>query len=180
MFEAGYRAVVSGSLQKPKEAGSGPQLTVGEKSGVQVSAGSCTGAGSCVGSAGVLAAPREQPGEALPTARTWRGHALSHNKTKTDRTRKVCPGQGSRQGSLLMQPLQLQSRKHRQGSGMGREASVFGFLLEVERDREVVTQAVLGNGGPGGCDSRYQKRPGDAYRYTSISGALPRWGREQP
>lgn len=163
VFEAGYRVVVSGSLQKPKEAGSGPQLTVGEKSGVQVGEGSCTGAGSCVGSAGVLAAPREQPGEVLPTARTWRGHALSHNKTKTDRTRKVCPGQGSRQGS-----------------GMGREASIFGFLLGVERDREVVTQAVLGHGGPGGCDSRYQKRPGDAYRYTSISGALPRWGQEQP
>ena len=79
-----------------------------------------------------------------------------------------------------MQPLKLQSRERRQGSGMGCEAIVFGFLLEVERDRELVTQAVLGCGGPGGCDSRFQKRPGDACRYTSISGALPRWGRQQP
>ena len=77
VFDTWYRGVVSGSLQKPKEPGSGPQLTVGEESGVQVSEGPCTGARSCVGSAGVLAAPREQPGEVLPTACTWRGHALS-------------------------------------------------------------------------------------------------------
>ena len=63
-------------------------------------------------------------------------------------------------------------------------ASIFASLPQLERDREVVAEAALGHGGPGGCDSGYQKWPGDACRHTSISGANhdcdSKWGQEQP